>query len=83
MKRSDLNLTPCVQQHDRWSQYFFDKAKHEARMSKDPSSQVGAVIVRPDKTVASTGWNGFPRGVEDNREHLRDRDEKYPRVIHA
>jgi deoxycytidylate deaminase len=34
--------------------------------SKDPSTKVGAVIVRPDLTVASIGYNGFPRGMSDD-----------------
>lgn len=53
------------------------------RKSKDPSTQCGAIIVRPDGTVASMGYNGFPMGVEDKEEHLAYRDEKYPRIIHA
>ncbi|QGM46106.1 deoxycytidylate deaminase [Methylocystis heyeri] len=68
---------------DRWIEYFFDVAQRTARMSKDPSTQVGAVIVRPDKTIASTGFNGFPRGVPDYYDHYERREHKYPRIIHA
>ena len=32
-----------------------------ATKSKDPSSKIGAVIVK-DNRVISTGYNGFPRG---------------------
>lgn len=53
------------------------------RKSKDPSTQCCAVVVRPDGTVASMGYNGFPMGVLDCPEHLNDRDQKYPRTIHA
>lgn len=56
-------------------------AEHVSHWSKDPSTQVGAVIVRQDKTVASLGFNGFPRGVEDV--NLEDRTYKYARIIHA
>lgn len=51
--------------------------------SKDPSTKVAAVIIRPDKTVASMGYNGFPRGIADTNERLANRDMKYPRMIHA
>lgn len=54
-----------------------------AQMSYDPSTKVGAVIVRPNKTVASMGFNGFPRGCEDHPELYLDRELKYSRVLHA
>lgn len=50
--------------------------------SKDPSTKVGAVIVR-DKKIISTGFNGFPAGVDDDYALLKSREEKYPRIIHA
>jgi dCMP deaminase len=58
-------------------------ADHIKDWSKDPSTKVGAVIVRPDRTIASFGYNGFPRGVLDGPERYADRAEKYPRVVHA
>lgn len=58
-------------------------AKVKARRSKDPSTQVGALIVRPDDTEASHGYNGLPRGVEDTLERLTNRDLKYPMTVHA
>jgi len=51
--------------------------------SRDPSTKVGAVIMRPDKSIASVGYNGFPRTMEDRRAWWEDRPEKYDRVIHA
>jgi dCMP deaminase len=65
-----------------WDERFLDLAVHISRWSKDPSTQVGSVIVRPDKTIASVGYNGFPRGIEDD-ERLFDRPVKYGLVIHA
>jgi len=41
------------------------------------------VIVRPDRTVASVGFNGFPRGIADTEERLNDRLTKYSLVTHA
>jgi dCMP deaminase len=58
-------------------------AKHVAGWSKDPSSTVGAVIVRPDRTICSVGFNGLPRGVEDHPERLLDRDKKLQYMVHA
>ena len=41
------------------------------------------MIINPDRVIIGTGYNGFARGVQDSAERLHDRDEKYPRVIHA
>lgn len=65
---------------DKWTGRFLDMAELVGSWSKDPSTKVGAVIVRPDRTIASLGYNGFPRGVSD--EYL-DRDHKLLRTVHA
>ena len=67
----------------RWHAYFFDLCMANAAMSKDPSTKVGAVIVRPDRTVVSMGFNGFPRGCHDDEHLYAERETKYRRVIHA
>lgn len=54
-----------------------------SKRSRDPSTKVGAVIIRPDKTIASMGYNGFPRNMEDKEEWWETKEEKYARVIHA
>lgn len=69
--------------NSKWIARFGDLAKEVASWSKDPSSTVGAVIVRPDRTVASVGFNGFPRGVEDSSFLIENRDAKLLRTIHA
>lgn len=69
--------------NERWLTYFMKLCEVTAQMSKDPSTKVGAAIVRPDKTVASLGYNGFARGCEDGPEMYADRDTKYSRVVHA
>lgn len=66
-----------------WDNRFFDLATMVGSWSKDPSTKVGAVIVRPDRTIASVGYNGFPRGVDDSPEVYADRPKKYMRVVHA
>lgn len=56
---------------------------HVASWSQDPSTQCGAVLVRPDKTLASLGFNGFPQGVSDAPELYGDRVQKYARIVHS
>jgi len=67
----------------KWDLRFLNMAKLVSTWSKDPSTKCGAVIVRPDKSVASTGFNGFPKGCSDDPELYNNREEKYQRVIHA
>lgn len=62
---------------------FLDLARHVAGWSKDPSTQTGCAIIRPDHTVASVGYNGFPRGVSDGYNRLMDRPTKYAMTVHA
>lgn len=66
-----------------WDEFFIGLARYYATRSKDPSTKVGAVIVRPDNTVAGLGFNGFARGMPDKPEYLTDRTKKYPRMVHA
>lgn len=54
-----------------------------SKRSKDPSTKVGAIIVRKDKTIASMGYNGFPKSMPDLDELYGERQEKYSRIIHA
>lgn len=51
--------------------------------SKDDSTQCGAVIVRPDNSICSTGYNGFPRGVKDTISSRNKRPTKYLYTVHA
>lgn len=67
----------------QWDARFLEMAELVASWSKDPSTKCGAVIVRPDKTVASVGFNGFPKGCNDSPELYKDRDLKLSRVVHA
>lgn len=71
------------EQQTKWDYRFLRLAKEIASWSKDPSTQCGAVVVRPDKTIASLGYNGFPKGMPDRPEDYADREVKYSRVIHA
>lgn len=66
-----------------WHQRFLALAQLVSTWSRDPSTKCGAVIVRPDKTIASIGYNGFPRGCDDDPKLYMDRKVKYARIIHA
>ena len=68
---------------EKWDKRFLELAKHIAGWSKDPSTKVGCVVVGEDREIRSTGFNGFPRGIEDDDERLTDREQKYPLICHA
>jgi dCMP deaminase len=67
----------------KWDDRFMRLAREISTWSKDPSSKIGAVIVDDERRILSTGYNGFPRGIADTEERLNNKEEKYPRVIHA
>jgi len=67
----------------RWDLRFLEMAKLISTWSKDPSTKVGCVIVGPDREIRSTGFNGFPRGVNDTLARYNDREQKYPLVCHG
>jgi len=60
-----------------WDEYFIDAARKAATRSKDPNTQIGAVIVGPDDESLSTGYNSFPRGINDDVPERSERPEKY------
>ena len=66
-----------------WNERFLNLAIHISNWSKDPSTKVGCVVVGPDREIRSTGFNGLPRGIEDNEERLNNREIKYPMICHA
>ena len=68
---------------EKWDRRFIDLALHISEWSKDPSTKVGCVVVGEDREIRSTGFNGFPRGIEDSMERLEDRELKYPLICHA
>lgn len=68
---------------DRWDRHFLDLAGCHAKMSKDPNTKVGSVIVGPDREVRSAGFNGFSRGIQDTPERLTDRETKLKLIVHG
>ena len=71
------------QQQLKWDKRFLELAKQVSTWSKDPSTQVGAVIVNLLKQVVGMGYNGFPRGVADEEARYNDRPLKYKLIVHA
>ena len=66
-----------------WTEYFLNIAEQVKQKSKDQSTQIGAVIVGEDKEVLSTGYNSFPRGLDDSLPERQERPEKYFWMEHA
>jgi dCMP deaminase len=66
-----------------WDTYYMSMAYLCATRSKDPDTHVGAVIVGPDNEVRSTGYNGLPRDMDDDKPERFARPEKYLWFEHA
>jgi dCMP deaminase len=66
----------------KWDKRFLEMAQNISKWSKDPSTQVGAVISNK-KQIVSLGYNGFPKQMIDVEEYYTNREEKYSRIIHA
>lgn len=67
----------------RLTEWAVDMAKHVSKLSKDPSTKVGAVIFDEKRRLVSAGYNGFARGVQDSPARLHDRDTKLKLTLHA
>lgn len=85
LKASGLNecVTTKRTNNINWDDYFMSIAFLSAMRSKDPSTQVGACIVSPDKRIVGIGYNGFPQGCSDDdlpwaRVADNPLDTKYP-----
>ena len=66
-----------------WNTYFFNIINVVKEKSKDPNTHIGCVIVGPDNEIRSTGYNSFPRGINDNVPERKERPEKYFWMSHA
>lgn len=67
---------------------YMAMAKLISKRSKDPNTQVGAIIVSKDDRILSVGYNGFPNGCSDDefpwaRSAKCEYNTKYPYVVHA
>ncbi|GAM63531.1 dCMP deaminase [Vibrio ishigakensis] len=62
-------------------QTLLSNAELVGSWSKDPSTQVGAVITKKNRIV-SVGFNGYPHGISDSAD-TDERDMKYLKTLHA
>ncbi len=70
-----------------WDECFMRMAHVIAERSKDPSTQAGSLIATQDNVVVGLGYNGFPRGVDNDALPWEREggflDTKYAYVCHA
>lgn len=66
-----------------WDELFMSMVFLVASKSKDVHTHVGAVIVDDMNIVRSVGYNGFPRGLDDEVQERLERPEKYSWMVHA
>jgi dCMP deaminase len=66
-----------------WDRKFMQMAHFISGWSKDRTTRVGCVIVGPANEIRSTGFNGFPRGINDEVEDRLARPAKYLWTEHA
>jgi dCMP deaminase len=66
-----------------WDKRFLDLAQHVGQWSKDRSRKVGCVIVGPHREIRAIGYNGFPRGIDDDSAARHERPAKYLWTEHA
>lgn len=60
-------MTTKRKEYLSWKEYFMGNALLASMRSKDPSNQVGACIVDEEtKKILSIGYNGLPRGMNDD-----------------
>lgn len=67
----------------KWNEYYLNIAEQVKLKSKDQSTQIGAVIVGQGNELLSTGYNSFPRGLNDEIKERQERPIKYHYFEHA
>ncbi|XP_072375885.1 deoxycytidylate deaminase-like [Diabrotica undecimpunctata] len=85
---SSKNFDSKREDYLEWEEYFMATAFLAAKRSKDPCSQVGACIVNENNVVVGIGYNGMPKGCQDNNFPWGKMSEdpllnKYMYVCHA
>ena len=66
-----------------WQEYFKNIVNQVKLKSKDSKTQIGTIIVGTDNEIVSTGYNSFPRGINDDITERQERPEKYYWFVHA
>lgn len=65
-----------------WQEYYIQMLEVVSLKSKD-TTKTSAIIVGPNNEIRSTGYNGFPRGMNDNDKSKQIKPEKYYWFEHA
>lgn len=66
-----------------WDEYLMGFADAASLKSKDSSTKLGAVIAGPDNEIRTSGFNSFPKGINDSLPERQVRPEKYKWIEHA
>lgn len=66
-----------------WLQYFVNIAEQVKLRSKDQRRQIGVVVIGPDNAIRTTGYNSFPRGIDDSKQERQEKPEKFYFFAHA
>ena len=66
-----------------WDEYFINIAEQVKLKSKDNNTKIGVVLVGKNNEIVSTGYNSFPRGINDDIAERQEKPEKYFWFEHA
>jgi len=66
-----------------WDEYFKNLCEEVKKKSKDNRTKIGVVIAGQDKQIITTGYNSFPRGIDDDIPERQESPEKYMWFSHA
>jgi dCMP deaminase len=66
-----------------WDEYFINIAEQVKLKSKDNNTKIGVVLVGKNNEIVSTGYNSFPRGINDAVVERQEKPEKYFWFEHA
>lgn len=66
-----------------WDARWLELATLIASWSKDRSTKVGCVVIGGGNQILTGGYNGFPRGVNDDVDDRHERPAKYKWTEHA
>lgn len=79
-----MNNSGKREDYASWNQTWMMVAKDIANRSKDPHTQIGAVIVDPETNhLLGAGYVGMPRGISDDLKDIWTSSEKGNYNIHA
>lgn len=66
-----------------WDARWLNLAGEIGSWSKDRSTKVGCIVLGGARQILTAGYNGFPRGVDDDAGDRHERPVKYKFTEHA